>query len=186
MNKQDFIKKYELKELFSSDGFSIDLIYTTSNNFTHQKLYKNSDCLLRANTAKKLLLANKKFNEYGYKLKIWDAFRPIKFQELMWEVFPDENFVANPAKGKSNHCKGSAVDVTLCTLDNVELKMPTEFDHFGIESYRNYYSNLPTDIQNNVTLLENIMIEYGFDPNPTEWWHFNDTDDYDIIYESYE
>ena len=30
------------------------------------------------------------------------------------------------------------------------------------------------------------MIECGFEPNPTEWWHFNDTDNYEIIYENYE
>lgn len=186
MDKYHFIKKYDLKELFTSDGFCIDLIYTTSNNFTNQKLYDSSDCLLRATTAQKLLLANKKFNKLGFKIKIWDAFRPVKIQEKMWEIYPDENFVANPAKGKSNHCKGSAVDVTLCTMDNVELKMPTEFDHFGIESYRNYYSNLPDEVQKNVIILEKTMIECGFEPNPTEWWHFNDTDNYEIIYENYE
>ena len=186
MNKCDFIKKYELKELSNKDGISIELIYTTPNNFTHQTLYDSSDCLLRINTADKLLLANKKLNKLGFKIKIWDAFRPLRIQEKMWKIYPDENFVANPTKGKSNHCKGSAVDVTLCTLDDIELEMPTEFDHFGIESYRNYYNNLPSNVQKNVKLLENIMIECGFEPNPHEWWHFNDTDNYDIIYESYE
>ena len=39
---------------------------------------------------------------------------------------------------------------------------------------------------NNVTLLENTMIECGFTPFPFEWWHFNDNDNYDTIYEMYE
>ena len=63
--------------------------------------------------------------------------------------------------------------------------MPTEFDHFGIESYRNYYTNLPENIQKNVKLLEEIMKKNGFDPLSSEWWHFNDIDNYDIIYEIY-
>lgn len=186
MNKDDFIKKYNLIELNTDNNILIDLIYSTPNNFTHQKLYEDTICLLRKQTAKKLLLANSEFNKHGYKIKIWDAFRPIKFQQKMWEIFPDENFVANPSKGKNNHCKGSAVDITLCTLDNIELKMPTEFDHFGEESYRSNYSMFPKNIKENVILLETIMKKYGFDPYPFEWWHFNDCDNYDIIHEFYE
>lgn len=186
MNKQEFIKKYNLKELTANDGICIDLMYATTNNFTHQKLYDDTTCLLRKNTAKKLLKANKKLLQYGYKIKIWDAFRPIKVQEKMWDLFPDENFVTNPKNGKSNHCKASAIDITLCTLDNKDIPMPTEFDHFGIESYRNYYPNLPINIQEKVILLENIMKKNGFNALPTEWWHFNDIDNYDIIDEIYD
>ncbi len=185
MNKENFIKKYNLRELTSNDGICIDLIYATNNNFTHQKLYNDTTCLLRENTAEKLLKANKELLQYGYKIKIWDAFRPIKIQEKMWELYPNENFVANPKNGKSNHCKASAIDITLCTLDNKNVPMPTEFDHFGIESYRNYYTNLPKNIQKNVKLLEKIMKKNGFDPLSSEWWHFNDMDNYDIIYEIY-
>lgn len=185
MNKKDFIKKYNLKELCTNDGINIDLVYATDNNFTHQKLYNTKTCLLRNGTAQKLLVANNQLSKYGYKIKIWDAFRPLKIQEKMWELCPDENFVSNPQKGKSNHCKASAVDITLCHLDNTELEMPTEFDHFGKESYRNYYCYLPEDIQKNVILLENIMINCGFNPLPTEWWHFDDIDNYEIIYETY-
>lgn len=186
MNKNDFIKKYDLIELNTSDNILIDLIYSTPNNFTHQKLYDNSICLLRKETAKKILLANEEFNKLGYKIKIWDAFRPIKYQEKMWEIFPNSNFVTNPSEGNSNHCKGSAIDITLCTLDNIELKMPTKFDHFGEESYRCNYSIFPKDIQENVMLLENIMKKNGFTPYPFEWWHFNDCDNYDIIYDFFD
>lgn len=183
MNKNDFIKKYNLVELNNNKNIIIDLIYSTENNFTHQKLYENSTCLLRKKTSEKLLLANEEFNKYGYKIKIWDAFRPIKFQRKMWEVFPNRNFVTNPSEGKSNHCKGSAVDITLCTLDGIELEMPTKFDHFGKESFRCNYNMLPKNIQENVNLLENIMIKHGFNPYPFEWWHFNDSDNYEIIYD---
>ena len=64
--------------------------------------------------------------------------------------------------------------------------MPTDFDHFGIESSREYYNNLDEETKNNVMLLEKVMVEVGFIPFKTEWWHFDDSDDCDIIYEEYD
>ena len=104
----------------------------------------------------------------------------------MFEVVPNENYVANPDIEDCPHCKGNAVDITLCTLDNKELKMPTKFDHFGIESSRNYYKNLDTLTRQNVLLLETTMKKCGFIPYPFEWWHFDDSENYDIIFEMYE
>ena len=185
MNKNEFLKKYNMKELTEKDGFSIEIVYSTSNNFTKQVLYDEPICMLRKKTAEKLIKANNIINKKGYKIKIWDAFRPIEYQRKMFEIFPDENYVANPDKTKCNHCKGSAIDVTLCTLDGEEVKMPTEFDHFGIESYRDYYEKLDIETRENVLLLETTLKEYGFIPYFFEWWHFNDADDYEIIYEMY-
>lgn len=186
MTKNEFITKYQMKELTEKDGFIIEIVYATNNNFTKKQVYTNPICMLREETAKKLIKANSILKEYGFKIKIWDTFRPIKYQEHFWEICPDEKFVANPYKNECNHCKGSSVDITLCTLDGKKVDMPTEFDHFGIESYRNYYPNLSKDIQYNVILLEDIMIKCGFLPNIYEWWHFNDSDNYDIIREFYE
>ena len=42
---------------------------------------------------------------------------------------------------------------------------------------------LDEETRNNVLLLENVMVKNGFDPFAYEWWHFNDIDDYGIIYE---
>lgn len=186
MNEVEFIKKYKMKELSEKDELVIDIRYSTIDNFTKEILYNTPICMLREKTAQKLLKANSILKKYGLKIKIWDSFRPIEYQRKMWQICPNENFVANPEKGKCNHCKGSAVDITLCTFNNNELKMPTEFDHFGIESYRNFYNNLDSETKNNVLLLENTMIQCGFSPFPFEWWHFNDTDDYDMIYEMFE
>lgn len=183
MNKNSFLKKYNLVELTKNDGFEIEIIYSTPNNFTNQVLYSSPICFLRANTAKKLTNANHILNKYGYKIKIWDAFRPINYQKRMFSIYPDENFVANPDKQNCNHCKGSAVDITLCDMKGNEISMPTEFDHFGIESYRDYYKNLDKQTKENVMLLEKTMIECGFSPFFQEWWHFNDTDNYDVILE---
>lgn len=120
----------------------LDIRYSTADNFTKEVLYDNSICLLRKGTVDKLFEANKKLSELGYCIKIWDAFRPVDAQRKMWSLVPDERFVADSDKGKINHCKGSSVDVTLCDLNGNEIKMPTEFDHLGEESFRDYYSNL--------------------------------------------
>ena len=62
--------------------------------------------------------------------------------------------------------------------------MPTEFDYFGKESFRNNYDNLDLLTKQNVLLLENIMKECGFIPFPSEWWHFDDSDEYEMIMET--
>jgi len=185
MNKQEFLQKYDMVEISSKDGFIIDIKYATSNNFTNEVLYDSPICYLRRTTALKLIEINKELQAKGLCLKVWDAFRPLYIQEKMWKIYPDERFVANPAKGNSNHCKGSSVDVTICKIDGQEIKMPTEYDHFGPESARDYYDKLDKETKQNVLLLENIMIKYNFEPFLTEWWHFNDNDEYDIIKEFY-
>lgn len=186
MNKEEFINKYKMRQIKQSDGVLIEMRYATSNNFTKNILYDNDICILRESTAIKLLEANLKLKEYGFKLKIWDAFRPIIYQRKMWQICPDERFVAKPDGNNANHCKGNAVDVTLCTLEGKEAKMPTEYDCFGQESHRGYYKGLSKEAKRNVMLLEEIMIQSGFLPFDSEWWHFNDADDYNIIYEMFE
>lgn len=186
MKLNEFIKKYNMRVIDSSDKMIIDMPYCTKNNFTKEVLYDNNVCLLRASTAEKLIKANNSLLEKGLRIKVWDAFRPLSVQYKMWDIFPDSRFVADPKTDKSNHCKGTAVDVTLCDIHGNELNMPTEFDHFGEESYRDYYEKLDYKTKENVTLLENIMIQYGFKPFVYEWWHFNDTDEYDVIKENFE
>lgn len=185
MDKKEFIRKYKMRELSRKDGFEIEIMYATKENFTKRIMYNEPICMLREKTAKKLIEANKILNQKGFKIKIWDSFRPIISQERMWEVYPDETFVAHPKKGKCNHCKGIAVDVTLCTLEGKEVKMPTEFDHFGIESYRNYYNKLDEETKANVMVLEKIMEKCGFVGSEHEWWHFCDNEDDDVINDSF-
>lgn len=186
MDKVSFLKKYELIELTDKDNFILDIKYATKDNFIGKAVYKEPICILRKKTAEKLINANKALNQMGYKIKIWDAFRPLIYQELMWKIYPDERFVTNPKKGNSNHCKASAVDITICDINGNELKMPTKFDHFGEESFRKNYILFDEEVKNNVKLLEKVMFENGFIPFETEWWHFNDSDDYDVITEMYE
>lgn len=155
-----------------------ELKYSTSDNFTGQVIYEFQDAYLRYGTVKKLKDAQKAFEEIGLRLKIWDGFRPVSAQFQLWEACPDPNFVANPNVGYSNHTRGNAVDVTLVDENGQELEMPTEFDDFSAKADRDYSDCTDTQ-RENAMLLQTIMEENGFSGYFGEWWHFNDTDQYE-------
>ena len=48
----------------------------------------------------------------GYRLKIFDAYRPVEGQWALWNASPDPEFVADPSKG-GPHNRGVALDLTL-------------------------------------------------------------------------
>lgn len=186
MTKSEFLEKYDLVDLNSDDSFVKNIVYLTNNNFMHQVIYEKNVCFLRRKTYEKLVKANTIFNKHGYKIMIYDAFRPVKYQEIMWNYYPDERFVTDPSKGNSIHCKASAVDITLTDLKGNPIKMPTEFDHFGKESYVCNLKNYDKKTYDNVKFLQSVMTSCGFKIFPTEWWHFNDADKYDYILEMYD
>ena len=183
-NINDFIKKYDMYLL--NDKIDVDLRYATNNNFLHKKVYNNTTCLLRREVALKLLEANEYLkNNYNLKLCILDAYRPIEIQKEMYILIPNTNYVADPNSENCNHTKGNAVDVCLLDMNNKPLPMPSEFDHFGIESSRTYYRNnkINQNIKNNVTLLEKVMNKFGFIGLESEWWHFDYYKGFPIINE---
>lgn len=152
--------------------FVIDLKYATEDNFTKTKLYDGNICYLQKNTLKKLISANDELMNMGYRIKIWDAYRPLSVQKKMWAILPNSNYIANPFKNGSNHNRGAAVDITLVDINGNELTMPTGFDGFGSKAHRDY--NNSSQIANNVKLLTDVMIKHGFSTIDTEWWHFDD------------
>ncbi len=151
----------------------LDIRYATTNNFTGQKLYDNDRTFLRRAVAKNLRAAQTEFNGMNLGIKIYDAYRPLSVQRKMWAVFPQEGYVANPAKG-SRHNRGAAVDVTLVDLrTGKELPMPSGYDEFNKKAHRNYMDASAEKIRNR-ELLERVMEKHGFIGLPTEWWHFDD------------
>ena len=100
----------ELIEL--DDSFVLDLRYGTDNNFTGRVLYTQARCFIHKNTAKKLISANNEFKTLGYRIKVFDAYRPSSVTKLMWDLTDNKSYVANPEKG-SNHNRGTSVDITL-------------------------------------------------------------------------
>lgn len=183
---------YELEGLVEvraiDNTIEVELIYATGTNFTGQVLYPFELCLLQRNTAEKLAAANAEFALNGYRIKVWDAFRPRNVQKIMWEHAPSGVYVADPAIG-SNHNRGAAVDVTLVDEDGRELEMPTGFDEFTEKASRSY-TGMSAEARSNMEYLTEVMIKHGFTPIQSEWWHFNDSDikNYpllDITFEDY-
>lgn len=154
-----------------SKDFVYDMKYATSENFLKAKVYDCAECFLRLKTVKALINANAEFLKKGYKIKLFDCYRPLDIQKRMWAIVPNPEYVANPSKG-SIHNRGGAVDITLVDATGKELNMGTTFDFFGIEASHNY-QNISQEIKSNRELLKSTMIQNGFNPLDSEWWHYN-------------
>jgi len=157
----------------------VELKYATRDNFTGQVIYEFEDVFLRYGTVMKLKAVCEELAGQGIGIKIWDGFRPVSAQFKLWEVCPDPTYVANPNKGYSNHSRGYAVDLTLVDAQGRELEMPTGFDDFSAMADRNY-SDCPLERAKNAQRLEAVMEKHGFKGYWGEWWHFNDTKQYDV------
>jgi D-alanyl-D-alanine dipeptidase len=154
-----------------SNDFVYDMKYATADNFLKEKVYPCAECFLRVKTVKSLLEANKMFLAKGYKIKLYDCYRPKAIQKKMFQLVPDANYVANPKKG-SIHNRGGAVDISLVDFNGIELDMGTKFDFFGKEASHNYLSLSDTVLANR-KLLKEIMLQNNFKSFDSEWWHYN-------------
>ncbi|MCL6611292.1 MAG: M15 family metallopeptidase [Peptococcaceae bacterium] len=168
MQKTDYVK---IDEYIPS--VIIEPVYYTDKNFTGQKLYDIPEAYLRKGTADKLKAAAGEVGAKGYRLKIWDAYRPPRVQYKMWEAFPNPNYLANPYKKPSDHSRGCAVDLTLTDSSGKELEMPSPFDEFSPRADRDYRDVSPVQGAN-AAYLEDVMKRHGFISIRTEWWHFSD------------
>ncbi|MCB9220050.1 MAG: M15 family metallopeptidase [Ignavibacteriales bacterium] len=164
----------------------IDLKYASTDNvFNNQKLYASNECYLLKELVMKLQTVQDSLNKIrtlnsknfpnGIGIKIWDGYRPRSIQYIMFEIFPDPTFVADPATG-SSHNRGGAVDLTLVDLSTMkELPMPTKFDDFTAAAGHDFPGNLlPADVLFNREFLKKIMTELGeIDFYIAEWWHYS-------------
>lgn len=154
-----------------SNDFVYDMKYATADNFLKAKVYDCAECFLRFKTVKALIEANDSFKKKGYKIKLFDCYRPLDIQKKMWKIVSNPSYVADPSKG-SIHNRGGAVDITIVDADGKELDMGTPFDFFGVEAGHNY-PNFSQEIKDNRELLKTVMIENGFNIFDSEWWHYN-------------
>lgn len=154
-----------------SNDFVYEMKYATENNFLKSKVYDCANCYLRLKTAKALIKANSKFMRLGYKIKIYDCYRPLEIQKKMWSIVPNPNYVANPSKG-SIHNRGGAVDISLVDNKGMELDMGTPFDFFGPEASHNF-RNFSREIIENRAMFKRIMLSSKFQSFDSEWWHYN-------------
>ncbi|QLA18766.1 M15 family metallopeptidase [Desulfolutivibrio sulfoxidireducens] len=156
----------------------IEMRYATPDNFTGRAVYPSGRCFLAREAAEGLVMVQARLRRQGLGLLLYDCYRPFSAQKLLWELAPDKRFVARPveehgrpARG-SRHNRGAAVDLTLVDTAGKELPMPTGFDDFSQKAARNYQGGDQT-AQANSRLLEAAMVEGGFSPLASEWWHFD-------------
>lgn len=159
----------------------VELMYATDNNFTGVRIYDFTDAYLRYGTVKKLAQVQKELKQHGYSLKIWDAYRPFEAQQKLWEVYPDPNYVANPANGMKKHNLGGTVDITMVAADGTVISMPTEFDDFSLKADRDYSDIEDEEAVKNVMILQNAMENNGFTGYQGEWWDYSDTVEYEAV-----
>ncbi len=172
----------QLIDILSLDPtFELDIRYATDNNFTGQAVYTADEarCLLRKPVAEALVAVHADLKEQGFRLKIFDCYRPIAVQQRLFEVVPNPDYVAEPefdANGKpvrgSKHNRGAAVDLTLITLDGSYVDMPTDYDDFSERAHPDD-PEMSEQHRANVNILANAMVKRGFTPIRTEWWHFD-------------
>jgi len=156
-------------------SIAIDLRYTRGSAIAKRALYEsNMPALLRPETAVRLRKANEYVKLHGYRIQVWDAYRPPSAQLVLWDASGhDDRFVANPFSKPSQHSCGTAVDVTLVTSSGKPVEMPTGFDSFTPEAAAAFQHPDP-EVLKRKQILQQAMSKAGFFPLPNEWWHFTD------------
>ena len=148
----------------------LDIKYATNDNFTNKKVYNRSEYFLHPVAYEHLTLTIDIAMKIGYKLKIFDGFRPKESQQKLWDFLPSEDFLASPEKG-SPHSRGAAIDLTLIDKNNIELDMGTEFDEFSKLSFHGSKS-ISAEAFKNRSILLGLMTASGWDFFRNEWRHY--------------
>lgn len=178
------------------------LTFASQDNVMGKVLYPAGACLLQEITAQKLAKASAIFKEDGYRIRLFDGYRPYSVSVYLYEKIKDGRFVANPSKNPSTHNRGAAIDITLERIDTGnQIEMPSKMHTFNISSLRKFpditvytkgsadydaflekypdifdYGTRSSAAIKNMNYMTNVMKECGFTTISTEWWHFNDKD----------
>ncbi len=162
----------------------IDVLFAKDGNLLGDRIYDYEVCLLQKGTLDKLLKAAKKFKEDGYKIVIFDAYRPYSVTVKLYEKYRNK-YVA-PLRPGSNHNKGAAIDMSLLDENGVPIEMPSPIHTLNSTSNRNS-KKMSAAARANMNYMTKIMKSCGFRTIETEWWHFVDVDsnqylrtDYDL------
>ena len=150
----------------------LDLRYASSRNLAGRPLYGAPRCLLLAPVAERLARAAAELGGHGYRLVLWDCYRPLAVQRELWRLRPDRRWVADPARG-SNHNRAAAVDVSLAAPDGRPVEMPTDHDAFDARARPEAVQGLAPPVLERRALLRRAMEAAGFRQNRGEWWHYD-------------
>ena len=169
----------------------LEIRYYSTYNFIGERIdgYEEPCALLAIEAARALKAAAGELFIQGYRLKIFDAYRPacavkhfvfwgLEDQDVRMKpyFYPDLEKESLFAKGyiakQSSHSRGSAVDLTLLDMKTgKELDMGSPFDLFSEQSHPDYRGITDEQYENRM-LLQSVMVRNGFQPIDCEWWHF--------------
>ncbi|MBP3200238.1 MAG: M15 family metallopeptidase [Lachnospiraceae bacterium] len=169
----------------------LEIRYYSTYNFVGERIdgYEEPIALMTKEAANKLKEVSDEVIKKGYRLKIYDAYRPQKavshfvrwakdlndtkmkkyfYPDLEKDVLFPQGYIAE----HSGHSRGSTVDLTLFDMNlEKEVDMGGTFDHFGVESHPDY-KGITDEQYNNRMILREAMLNHGFKPLDEEWWHF--------------
>ena len=183
-DKSNFVPVYTV-----IDDAAFDIRYYSSNNFTGNRIdgYKAPIAYMTKEGVKALSKAADDLRKQGYRLLIWDTYRPQKAVDnfVVWIKDPndegDRNFYPDLKKSdlvkggyiatKSSHTRGSTVDLTLIKKDGSFVDMGGTFDLFSEISHPDY-KKLTREQKKNRKILHKAMIKAGFGGIDSEWWHY--------------
>ena len=174
-----FLQKHNLVKIIQDEKILIDYVpYATNENFCHQQLYSHSFIYSHRDAFENLQKASKLAHEKGFKLRVWDAYRPFEVQAFMAYKFPEhveKGYVSHPNEGVATHVRGIAIDLTLVDKNDAELDMGTGFDDMSEQSHHGSkaLSEKNKIAEKNRQILAEIMQKSGFEIYENEWWHYN-------------
>jgi len=168
-----------------------EIRYYTAYNFVGEPIdgYEEPCAVLTREAATALKRASDESRALGYRLKVYDAYRPARAvahfirwaedvadQRMKTVFYPDldkrELFEKGYVSERSGHSRGSAVDLTLLfEKTGEEVDMGSPFDLLSEISHPDYRGVTEKQYGNRM-LLRQIMTRNGFLPNNCEWWHF--------------
>lgn len=190
MNYSDDTKNFVVLSDYIED-IILEIRYYTSFNFVGERIdgYHEPIAITTYEAAKALKEVSDEMIENGYRLKLYDAYRPqiavdhfLRWADDIDDIRMKEYFYPNIDKKdiissgyiakKSGHSRGSTVDLTLFDMKTQkDLDMGGPFDFFGELSHPDYQGITPEQYQNRI-ILQSVMHKHGFRSIKSEWWHF--------------
>ena len=169
----------------------LEIRYYSTYNFVGDRIdgYEEPLALLTKEAAAALREVSDELVAKGYRLKIYDAYRPqkavtnfmnwaldaddVRMKEYFYpELEKDVLFPLGYIMERSGHSRGSTVDLTLFDMTTEkEVDMGGTFDYFGELSHPDY-TGISDEQYANRMFLREAMLAHGFKPLAEEWWHF--------------
>jgi D-alanyl-D-alanine dipeptidase len=192
--KVKIIESGEKLEVVDSNEFVVEPMYFKWKHTNDNQIKLRSGVIERLRKVKSLLQENHE----NWNIKIWDGYRPLKLQKILYDEYfhelkdkhPDwgeekihENviiFICPPSHDPlvpSPHNTGGAVDLTLVDAAGEEIDMGTKFDEFNEKAFTDHFKDSEDEkelmFHKNRMLMKELLEKVGFKNYEEEWWHFN-------------